>query len=50
MGYGLKSLSSILGRNKIFIFHSVQTVFGAHTASYPMGTGDSFPQGKVAGV
>jgi hypothetical protein len=25
----------------------VQTGFGAHPASYPMGTGDSFPGGKA---
>jgi hypothetical protein len=24
--------------------------FGAHPASYPMGTGDSFPGGKAAGA
>jgi hypothetical protein len=26
-------------------FHSVQTGSGAHPASYPMGTGGSFPEG-----
>jgi hypothetical protein len=32
-----------------FSVHSVQTGSGAHLASYPMGTGDSFPGGKAAG-
>jgi hypothetical protein len=30
--------------------HSVQTGFGTHTASYPMGTGVSFPGSKAAGA
>jgi hypothetical protein len=30
--------------------HVVQTGSGAHVASYPMGTGDSFPGGKAAGA
>jgi len=29
---------------------SVQTGSGAHPASYPMCTGDSFPGGKAAGA
>jgi hypothetical protein len=29
--------------------HRVQTGSGAHPASYPMGTGSSFPGGKTAG-
>jgi hypothetical protein len=28
----------------------VQTDSGAHPASYPVGTGDSFPGGKAAGA
>jgi hypothetical protein len=28
----------------------VQAGSGAHPASYPMGTGDSFPGGKAAGA
>jgi hypothetical protein len=32
------------------LHHRVQTGSGAHPASYPMGTGCSFPGGKVAGV
>jgi hypothetical protein len=30
--------------------HDVQTGSGAHPASYPMGTGCSFPGGKAAGA
>jgi hypothetical protein len=30
--------------------HSVQTDSGAHPASYPRGTGGSFPGGKAAGT
>jgi hypothetical protein len=30
--------------------HRVQTGSVAHRASYPMGTGGSFPGGKVAGA
>jgi hypothetical protein len=30
------------------LFHIIQTGFGAHTASYPMGTRGSFPGGKAA--
>jgi hypothetical protein len=30
--------------------HVVQTGSGAHPASYPMGTGGSFPRGKAAGA
>jgi hypothetical protein len=32
------------------LLHSVQTDSGAHQASYPMGTGGSFPGGKAAGA
>jgi hypothetical protein len=31
------------------LLHSVETYFGAQPASYPMGTGGSFPGGKAAG-
>jgi hypothetical protein len=30
--------------------HRVQAGSGAHPASYPMGTGGSFPGGKTAGA
>jgi len=34
-----------------FLFATAfQTGSGAHIASYPMGTGSSFPRGKIAGV
>jgi hypothetical protein len=37
------------GRVKNFrLHHVVQTGSGAHPASYPMGTGDSFPGVKAA--
>jgi hypothetical protein len=32
------------------VLHSVQTGFRAHPASYPMGTGGSFPGIKAAGA
>jgi hypothetical protein len=32
-----------------FLFHSVQTISGAYTACYPMGTWDSFPEVKRPG-
>jgi hypothetical protein len=32
------------------LLHSVQTGSGAHAASYPVGTGGSFPRGKEAGA
>jgi hypothetical protein len=32
------------------ILHVVQTGFGVHPTSYPMGTGGSFPGGKAAGA
>jgi hypothetical protein len=32
------------------LLHVVQTGSGAHTASFPMGTGGSFPGGKAAGT
>jgi hypothetical protein len=33
-----------------FSLHVVQTGSGAHPASYPVRTGDSFPGGKAAGA
>jgi hypothetical protein len=32
------------------LLHSVQSGSGAHPASYPLGTGGSFPGGKTAGA
>jgi hypothetical protein len=34
--------------SRISLLHIVQTAFGAHPASYPMGTGSSFSGGKVS--
>jgi hypothetical protein len=36
------------GPKDFSLFHSVQTISGAHPASYTMGTGGSFTGGKVA--
>jgi hypothetical protein len=44
-GYGLDNRSSIPGNANCSLLHSVQTGSGAHPASYPMGTADSFPWG-----
>jgi hypothetical protein len=33
-----------------YLLNVVQTGSGAHPASYPMGTGSSFPGGKAAGA
>jgi hypothetical protein len=38
------------GAGNFFLHHRVQTGSGAHPASYPMGTGDFFPEGKTAGA
>jgi hypothetical protein len=44
-------LGYIPGRGKRFsLFHSIQTASGAHPVSYPVGTGDSFPRGKMVGA
>jgi hypothetical protein len=32
------------------VLHCIQTSSGAQPASYTMGTGDSLPEGKVAGA
>jgi hypothetical protein len=36
------------GTGNFSLHHRVQTGSGAHLASYPMGTGGSFPGGKTA--
>jgi hypothetical protein len=36
--------------SNFIILKSVQNGSGAHPASYPMGTRDSFPGGKAAGA
>jgi len=43
----VQNLSALLCAN--FLLHeNVQTGSGAHSASYPMGSGGSFPGGKAA--
>jgi hypothetical protein len=39
----------VLVGSEFSLLHIVQTGSGAHPASYPMGTGDSFPGGKATG-
>jgi hypothetical protein len=52
LGYGLDNRGSRFrfpaGAGNIS-HHRVQNGSGAHPASYPMGTGGSFPGGKAAG-
>jgi hypothetical protein len=54
LGYGLDDQSSRVrftaGARNFSVHHRVQNGSGAHPASYPMGTGGSFPGGKAAGV
>jgi len=38
------------GQEFFSLLHLVQTGFGAHPASHPMGTTGSFPGGKAARV
>jgi hypothetical protein len=48
--YGLDGRGFIPGRdNYLSLLHSVQTDSGAHSASYPLGTGGSFPGDKAVG-
>jgi hypothetical protein len=49
MGYGLDGRGSIPGRGKTFVSTPQRPEDPeAHTASYTMGTPDSFPGGKAA--
>jgi len=51
LGYRLDERASIPRRRNdgIFsVYHFVQTGSGAHPASYPVNTRDSYPRGKVA--
>jgi hypothetical protein len=51
VGYGLDDRGSILGRGwEFFSSPPHPDRFWAHPASYPMGTGCSFPRGKGAGA
>jgi hypothetical protein len=38
------------GGQEFSLLYVVQTGSGAYAASYPMGTGDSFPGDKAAGA
>jgi hypothetical protein len=53
-GYGLDDQGSTVrfpaGAGNFSLHHRVQNNSGAHPASYPMGTRDSFPGGKAAGA
>jgi hypothetical protein len=49
-GYGLNDWGSISDGDDFSLLHSVQTGFGAHPASYTIGTGGSFSGGKAAGA
>jgi hypothetical protein len=48
MGYRLDSPGSIPGSAKFSLINSIQTDTGVHPASYPMGTGGSFPGDRAA--
>jgi hypothetical protein len=54
LGYGLDDRGSRVrfpaGAGNLSFHHSVQNGSGAHPASYPMGTGGSFPGGKAVGA
>jgi hypothetical protein len=54
LGYGLDDLGSRVrfpaGPGNFSLHHRVQNGFGAHPASYPLGTRGSFPGGKAAGA
>jgi hypothetical protein len=54
LGYGLDDWGSrvrfLAGVGNFSLHHRVQNGSGAHPASYPMGTGSSFPGGKAAGA
>jgi hypothetical protein len=54
LGYGLDDRGStvrfLAGAGNFYIHHRVQNGSGAHPASYPMGTGGSFPGGIAAGA
>jgi hypothetical protein len=54
LGYGLDDRGSRVrfptGAGNFSFHHCVQNCSGAHPASYPMGTRDSFPVGKAAGA
>jgi hypothetical protein len=54
LSYGLDDRGSRVrfaaGAGNFSLHHRVQNSSGAHPASYPMGTRDSFPGGKATGA
>jgi hypothetical protein len=54
LGYELDDRDSRVrfsaGAGNFSLHHRVQNGSGAHPASYPMGSGGSFPGGKAAGA
>jgi hypothetical protein len=54
LSYGLDDRGSRVrfpaGAGIFSLYHRLQNGSGAHLASYPMGTGDSFLGGKAAGA
>jgi len=54
LGYGLDDRGSRVrfpgGAGNFSLHYYVQNGSGANPASYPMGTGGSFPGGKAAGA
>jgi hypothetical protein len=54
LGYGLDDRGSRVrfpaGAGNFSPHHLVQNSFGAHLVSYPVGTRDSFSEGKEAGA
>jgi hypothetical protein len=49
MGNVLDDAGSIPDNARFFVLHSIQADSEAHPASYPTGTGDSFPGEQAAG-
>jgi hypothetical protein len=53
LGYGLDNQGSRVrfpaGAGNFSLHHRIQNGFGDHTASYPMGTRESFPGSSAAG-
>jgi len=46
MGW-MTGIQLLAGAGIFFPCHHIQTSFGAHPASYPMGTGGFYPRGKA---
>jgi hypothetical protein len=54
LGHGMDDRGSgvqfLAGAGNFSLHHRVQNGSGTHSASYPMGTRGSFPEGKAAGA